>query len=218
MKDRDIYKVIELLEEEFSQWKVPIVTEIAQAERSPFKVLISTVLSLRTKDETTREASMRLFALAETPADMSNLSPEQIEKAIYPAGFYKSKARNILKICRKLVDAYHSEVPEELEQLLEFPGVGRKTANLVLTLGHGLPGICVDTHVHRITNRLGYVNTGTPEETEFALRRKLPKQFWVPINDLLVSYGQNLCRPVSPYCSRCRIFRYCDRSGVDKSR
>ena len=217
MTDDDIHAVVGLLREAYGSWKEPIVTRIAR-KRDPYRVLMSTVISLRTKDEVTEEAAERLFTLADTPHTMARLSPEEIERAIYPAGFYRVKARNIIDISRTLAEAHGGKVPDDLDELLALPGVGRKTANLVLTLGYKKPGICVDTHVHRICNRLGYVRTKTPEKTEFALREKLPSRYWIEINDLLVTYGQNLCVPVSPFCSTCRIFQYCDRNGVKKSR
>ena len=218
MKNSQIHQVIKKLTEAARAWNVPIVTEISRRRRDPFKVLISTVLSLRTKDETTAAASRRLYKLAETPEDMLKLTSEQIAKAIYPVGFYRTKSENILEICRELIVRFHSRVPDELEQLLSLKGVGRKTANLVITLGYGKPGICVDTHVHRISNRLGYVKTKNPEHTEFALREKLPPEYWIIYNDLLVAFGQNICKPTSPFCSRCPIHRFCDRVGVKKSR
>ena len=196
----------------------PSVTQIAKRSRSPFRVLVSTVISARTKDEVTGAASERLYALASTPEEMSRLSVTSIEKAIYPAGFYKTKARAIKSLCSMLVDEYGGNVPDEIDALVRFPGVGRKTANLVLTLGFGKPGICVDTHVHRLSNRLGAVKTKDPTETEFALREVLPKRNWIEINDLLVMYGQAVCNPVSPWCSRCGIISYCGRVGVTRSR
>ena len=217
MKDRDIDTVIDILREKCSEFGVPIVTEVSR-KHDPFKVLISTLISLRTKDNVTREASSRLFEIAGSPAEMVRLGTETIERAIYPAGFYRTKAKNILKVCGILLNEKGGVVPDEIDELLELPGVGRKTANLVVTLGYGKPGICVDTHVHRISNRFGYVNTKTPEKTEFALREKLPRQYWIEYNDLLVTYGQNLCTPVSPFCSRCALITYCDRVGVVKSR
>lgn len=217
MQDSDIHDVVEILREEVRQWEVPIVTQMA-VEPDPFKILISTVLSLRTKDEVTAIASERLFALAETPEQMLQRSQEEIANAIYPVGFHRTKAENILGICRDLLEQYDGKVPDNIDDLLTFKGVGRKTANLVVTLGYGKPGICVDTHVHRITNRWGYVDTRTPEQTESALREKLPAEYWIEINDLLVAYGQNLCRPISPFCSRCRLKPYCERVGVEKSR
>ena len=194
---------------------MPVVGKYAQ---SPFTVLVACLLSLRTQDKTTGEASARLFQLAATPQTMAKLPPAHIEKAIYPVGFYKTKAQNILKICRILISEYNGRVPDDIDTLLKLPGVGRKTANLVVTLGYNQPGICVDTHVHRITNRWGYVKTKTPEQTETALRAKLPRRYWMIINDLLVTYGQNICKPISPICSQCKIRHFCDRVGVDKSR
>jgi endonuclease-3 len=217
MKDPEIHQIIPILRETVKPWQTPAVTRVAQ-ENNPFQILIATVLSLRTKDEVTAAASARLFALANNPHDMLKLTPEQIMEAIYPAGFYRRKAQNILDICRIVVDEYDGRVPADLDTLLELPGVGRKTANLVVTMGFGLPGICVDTHVHRITNRWGYVATKTPEQTEMVLREKLPREYWIEINDLLVGYGQNLCTPISPKCSLCPIRQFCDRAGVTKSR
>lgn len=193
------------------------MTEVSR-DRSPFKVLISCMLSLRTKDEVTREASKRLFELAETPSDMMQLNQTIVEKSIYPVGFYKTKAKNIINVSKILVENYSSQVPDSIDELLKLRGVGRKTANLVVTLGYNQLGICVDTHVHRISNRLGYVKTKIPTETEFALRKKLPKKYWIIYNDLLVTYGQNICKPISPLCSICKIEKYCDKVGVIKSR
>jgi endonuclease-3 len=179
---------------------------------------MSCLLSLRTKDKTTREASARLFALAHQPATMLTLPLQKIERAIYPVGFYRTKAKSIHAICRRLLDVYGGTVPDSIEELVTLSGVGRKTASLVVTVGYGKPGICVDIHVHRISNRWGYVRTKTPEETEQALRQKLPSPHWITFNDLLVPYGQNLCQPVSPFCSKCKLIEYCDRVGVKKSR
>ena len=215
MRAQDIHKAVQILQKEVQRWQVPVVGHYSQ---SPFTVLISCLLSLRTQDKTTGEASARLFRLAKTPQKMVKLLIPAIEKAIYPVGFYKTKAKNIKKICRILISEYNGRVPDNIEELLKLPGVGPKTANLVVTLGYNKPGICVDTHVHRITNRWGYVQTKTPEKTEAALRDKLPQRYWIIINDLLVTYGQNICKPISPFCSRCKIQRYCDRIGVVKSR
>lgn len=218
MKDSDIHKVIQILRKESRNWDVPIVTLTAETSRDPFKVLISTILSLRTLDTTTATVSKRLFEIADNPNDMLKLSVKEVEKAIYPVGFYKTKSRVILYICREIVEKYDSRVPDDLDELLNLKGVGRKTANLVVTLGYGKPGICVDTHVHRISNRLGYVRTKTPYETEMLLRRKLPKEYWIEYNDILVAFGQHLCRPISPKCSVCPVENYCDKVGVEKSR
>ncbi len=218
MRAVEIDQAIRILKKEIKRWKVPIVGVVANESKDPFKILISCVLSLRTKDETTAGAVGRLFKLADTPRHMLMLSPEDIEGAIYPVGFYRVKAKNILAICQDLVDKHYSKVPDEIDELLKLKGVGRKTANLVVTLGYKKPGICVDTHVHRISNRWGYVKTKNPEETEYALRKKLPSRYWLIYNDLLVTYGQNICKPISPLCSKCNIARFCDRIGVKKSR
>jgi endonuclease-3 len=191
---------------------------VAERSPDPFRVLIACLLSLRTKDETTGPASERLFALADTPEAMLRLQPKQIERAIFPVGFYRTKARVVLGVCRDLLERYGGVVPDRIDELLTLHGVGRKTANLVVTQGFSKPGICVDTHVHRISNRLGYVKTKTPEETESALRAKLPRRYWIGYNDLLVSFGQNICQPVSPRCSLCPVRKGCPRTGVKRSR
>lgn len=214
MRARDISRAIKILKQVNASFTIPAVTQISNKSRSPFMVLISCILSLRTKDNTTAQASERLFRLAKTPETMSRLSNSAIEKAIYPVGFYRNKAKVIKNISTELIEKYHSKVPDTIDDLLAFKGVGRKTANLVVTMGYGKPGICVDTHVHRITNRWGYVKTKTPEETEFALRKKLPKRYWIIINNLLVTFGQNICKPISPLCTQCRIHIYCNRAGV----
>jgi endonuclease-3 len=218
MKNEDINRIIKILKKSIKQWKVPIVTQVAEDGRDPFKVLISCILSLRTKDDTTAAASSRLFKITDNPAKMLKIKDRIMEKTIYPVGFYRTKTRNIKSICRILVDKYKSRVPDEIDELLKLKGVGRKTANLVVTLGYNKLGICVDTHVHRISNRLGYISTTTPEKTEFALRKRLPQKHWIIYNDLLVTFGQNLCKPISPVCSICPIYSYCDRVGVLKSR
>jgi endonuclease-3 len=196
----------------------PSVTEIARRTRSPFRILVSTVISARTKDEVTAGASERLFEIASTPEEMVRLGESAIAKLIYPTGFYRTKAGSIEALSRKLIDEFDSEVPRGIDELLTLPGVGRKTANLVVTLAFGGAGICVDTHVHRIVNRLGAVSTRDPKETEFALRAVLPKRYWLEINDLLVTYGKNICTPISPRCSKCAIGRRCAKVGVDRSR
>jgi len=219
MRPGQIHTAIRLVKEEVRRWQEPVLGIVAkQSDRDPFLILISCLLSLRTKDKTTREASDRLFALARTPASMLRLPLKKIERAIYPVGFYRMKAKSIHQICRRLLDEYDGVVPDSIDELVTLPGVGRKTANLVVTVGFQKPGICVDVHVHRISNRWGYINTKTPEETENALRRKLPKQYWITYNDLLVPYGQNLCLPVSPLCSTCKLADLCDRTGVTRSR
>lgn len=209
---------MDILRREAPTWNAPVVTLIAADTGDPFRVLISTILSLRTQDETTAAASRRLFARAATPAAMLRLRETTIARLIYPVGFYRTKARAIRATCRALLERFGGNVPRDLDALLTLQGVGRKTANLVLTLGFRAPGICVDTHVHRITNRLGYVRTRTPNETEQALRRKLPPAHWIEINDLLVAFGQRICRPISPHCTRCPIGAFCPRRGVTSHR
>jgi len=218
MNDDKIERVIALLEEAARTWDVPIVTQYADDRKGPFPILISTILSLRTKDEVTEGASDRLFSLADRPETMVMLPEETIARAIYPVGFYRNKARTIIEICRDLIERFHSRVPDTIDELLMLKGVGRKTANLVVTLGYGKEGICVDTHVHRISNRLGYVKTKTPGETERKLREKLPRRYWSIYNTVMVAHGQNICRPVSPFCGKCPVSRYCDRVGVTRSR
>jgi endonuclease-3 len=214
-KQFDIERYLRVVREENAQWMKPVIAHWAE---SPFTVLISCILSLRTQDKTTDAASERLYALAKTPESMRKLSERTIEKAIYPVGFYRVKARQIREICRILIESHGGQVPDTMEGLLALPGVGRKTANLVLTIGFGAPGICVDTHVHRIANRWGYVKTRTPEETEMALRQKLPSAHWIALNDLLVTYGQNRCKPVSPHCSLCPLVKECPKVGVTARR
>lgn len=219
MRQDEIHTAIRIVRREVRRWREPVVGVVArQSNRDPFLILISCLLSLRTKDKTTQEAGDRLFTLARTPATMLKLPLKTIERAIYPVGFYRTKAKSIHRICRLLLTKYEGRVPDSIDELFTLPGVGRKTANLVVTVGYGKPGICVDIHVHRISNRWGYIKTKTPEESEQALRRVLPRRYWIIYNDLLVPYGQNLCLPVSPLCSQCKLAPYCDRTGVTKSR
>ena len=218
MNNREIHAAIRILRREVPKWNTPVVTLMAETYESPFRVLISCILSLRTQDATTAKASHRLFAVADSAPAMVRLSAKKIEKLIYPVGFYKTKAKNILEMCRVINDQYQGKVPDEIDELLKFKGVGRKTANLVVTLGYNKPGICVDTHVHRISNRWGYIKTKTPEKTESALREKLPKQYWIEYNNLLVNFGQHLCRPISPICSQCPVKSYCQQLSVEVRR
>jgi endonuclease-3 len=219
MDARTMSRVVARLRAAMPTWKVTALTEVAETTaRDPFRILIGCLLSLRTRDDTTGPAAARLFALAATPQAMLRLPRRQIERAIFPVGFYRTKARVIHRVCRELAERFEGRVPAELEALLGLPGVGRKTANLVVTYAFGLPGICVDTHVHRITNRLGFVRTTTPERTEWALRAKLPRRYWIELNDLLVAFGQNICQPISPRCSVCPVARSCHRVGVRRSR
>lgn len=187
-------------------------------ENAPFHVLVGCLVSLRTKEEVTGPATERLFGLADNPRDMAKLDPEQIAKAIYPAGFYNRKGVTIRDVSRRIVEDHGGWVPDTVDELVKLNGVGRKTANLVVTVGHGKPGICVDTHVHRIVNRWGYVRTKTPDKTESSLRKKLPRRYWIPINSLLVVFGRNRCQPVSPKCTGCPVDEYCPRVGVTRSR
>lgn len=216
--NKNITQVVRILKKELKDLPDPSVTLVGKKWKSPFLVLISCIMSLRTKDETTLPASMRLFKLAETPQDMLQLSLAKIEKAIYPVGFYKTKARNIHGICRDILEKFDGKVPNDIPTLMTMKGVGRKTANLVLTEGFGIPAICVDTHVHRINNRFGYVKTKTPEETEMVLRDKLPKRYWIDYNALLVTWGQNICRPISPLCSQCKLNKLCPQINVSVKR
>lgn len=211
MNDKDIDKIMKELLKVTKSMPMPVVTEIKLVtNRDAYKILISTMLSLRTKDSTTRDASMRLFEKAGNPKDMLKLSEEEIAKLIYPVGFYRVKAKNILEVSKTIIDDYNGKVPDEIDELLKLRGVGRKVANLVITEAFDKYGICVDTHVHRISNRFGYVSTKKPEQTEFALRKKLPKKYWRIYNDTLVIYGQNLCKPINPLCNQCSVSKYCD--------
>jgi endonuclease-3 len=214
----DIDQIVRTLQRTSRQWNPTAVGAVAQDSRDPFQILISCLISLRTKDEVTAEASARLFRLARTPGTMRRLPSSRIARAIYPAGFYRTKARTIRALCRTLLEKHGGKVPADLETLLTLKGVGRKTANLVVTIGFGKPGICVDTHVHRISNRLGIVRTKTPEQTEFALRTVLPGRHWIPYNDLLVTFGQNVCKPISPLCTTCPVNSLCPQIGVGKHR
>jgi endonuclease-3 len=196
----------------------PTTLANVERKRDPFRLLVACVISLRTKDEVTAQASARLFAVASTPRALSGLRESRIARLIFPAGFYNTKARQIREIARSIAREHGGRVPPDREALLALPGVGRKTANLVLGLGFGIPAICVDTHVHRISNRLGLVRTRTPEETEHALEKVLPRRLWIEINDLLVTFGQNVCHPTSPRCSTCPLATRCPRVGVTRSR
>ncbi len=213
-----LHSVISPLKRAVEDEDDPSVSTIARETRSPFRVLVSTVISARTKDEVTGKASAKLFSLAGDPQGMARLSVKKIQDSIYPAGFYKTKAKAIRDLSEKIMTDFGGEVPDRIEELVKLPGVGRKTANLVVTLGFGKPGICVDTHVHKVCNRLGVLKTRNPEETEYALRKVLDKRHWIEINDLLVMFGKKICASVSPWCSKCPIVPKCDRIGVDKSR
>jgi endonuclease III len=218
MKEGDIHVFFRLVENSIKQWPVPVVGLLAEQGSDPFKILIACILSLRTRDQTTAEASERLFAISSDPYSMSELDLDEIEKAIFPVGFFRTKARQIHSMSQIICENFNGTTPDNIDDLLCLPGVGRKTANLVVTVGHKKPGICVDTHVHRICNRWGYVVTKSPDKTEQVLRGKLPKKFWIPINGLLVSFGQNQCTPISPWCSSCSLSGVCEKVGVVSSR
>jgi len=218
MQDDDIHAMVQIVEEEVAAFPITTVDDIAKRSHDPYKVLISTIISSRTKDEVTAAASEALFARAETAEQLAALTEEEIRELIYPAGFYKTKAGHLKETGRIIHEELDDQVPDTIKELVKLPGVGRKTANLVVTLGFNKPGICVDTHVHRIFNRWGYISTKTPKKTEMALRDKLPQQYWIPINNLLVSYGQHVCKPISPFCSDCRLSYMCEQRDVDQSR
>jgi len=213
--DIKILKILDILKEEYKDR----LTDLENSDfKDPFQILISCILSQRTRDETTKEAAERLFSIAKNPEEILNLSKEEIEKAIYPVGFYRKKAETIYEISRRLVEEYNSSVPDTIDELLKFKGVGRKTANIVITHAYHKPGIAVDTHVHRISNRLGLVSTKNPEETELALKKVIPEEYWISLNSLFVMHGQTICTPLGPKCSKCVIREYCKRANVKKFR
>lgn len=201
--------VVKLLEE--AKQPQSDFVKLMDSFKDPYLVLIACILSLRTNDRTTYPATLRMLELAKTPQEMMEVSEEDLAKAIYPVGFYKNKAGQIIELSKLIVEKYDGKVPDSIDELCKFRGVGRKTANLVMTLGFGEPAICVDVHVHRIFNRLGYIKTKNPEETEFALRENLPIEYWIPINTLLVTHGQNVCKPIKPMCSQCPVAQFCDK-------
>ena len=217
-KTFDIDRFIEIVAACYKAWNPPIITFIANRGATPFEILVSTILSLRTKDEVTAKAAARLLQQADTPEKILALGEQKVAQLIYPVGFYPTKAQRLIAISRILLTTYGGQVPNTLETLLALPGVGRKTANLVLVQGFKIPAICVDTHVHRISNRIGYVQTKTPDQTEMTLREKLSRKHWIHYNELLVALGQVICRPVSPVCSKCPVAQMCPRIGVSRSR
>ena len=204
-----IGNVVKLLEE--AKQPQSDFVKLMDSFKDPYLVLIACILSLRTNDRTTYPATLRMLEFAKTPQEMMGVSVEDLAKAIYPVGFYKNKAGQIIELSKLIVEKYDGKVPDSIDELCKFRGVGRKTANLVMTLGFGEPAICVDVHVHRIFNRLGYIKTKNPEETEFALRENLPIEYWIPINTLLVTHGQNVCKPIKPMCSQCPVAQFCDK-------
>ena len=204
----NIDKIVEILQSA-NQPRSEFVN-LMETFHNPYLVLIACILSLRTNDKTTYPATLRMLELAKTPQEMAKVSEEDLANAIYPVGFYKNKAKQIIELSKTIVNKLDGKVPDTIENLTKFNGVGRKTANLVLAKGFGIPAICVDVHVHRIFNRIGYVNTKTPDETEFALREKLPQKYWLDINTLMVTHGQNVCKPTKPKCNECPIREYCE--------
>ncbi|MGB9694589.1 MAG: endonuclease III domain-containing protein [Caldisericaceae bacterium] len=218
MKKSDIESVVKILEQYTKQFQEPIIGRVAKLKRDPYRILIGTILSLRTKDQVTGRAAEKLFAAADNPQKMTELSNQTIEKLIYPVAFYHRKARQIIEISNILIERYSGSVPDSFEELLTLPGVGNKTANLVLNEGFNKEAICVDTHVHRISNRLGWVKTKDPLATEISLEKILPRKYWMVINPILVTFGQNVCKPISPFCSKCPVNDKCPRVGVNKHR
>ncbi|MBR1617505.1 endonuclease III [bacterium] len=210
----NIENIVSNLQKDYKENKVQHTEFVDFMEniKNPYIVLICCILSLRTNDKTTIKASKRMLELADTPDKMIKVDIEELTNAIYPVGFYKNKAAQIIELSKTIVEKYNSKVPDEIDELIKFKGVGRKTANLVLTKGFNKPAICVDVHVHRICNRLGYVQTKTPDETEMILREKLPKKYWIDFNTLLVTHGQNICKPQKPKCSDCSIYEYCNHN------
>ncbi len=219
MKEKNsIIKILKILKREYIKYGKPIVSKIVEENGTPYMVLVSTMISLRTKDEVTLKASERLFENANTPEKMLTIANKKIEQLIYPAGFYRNKARDILKTSQIIINRFNGKVPSSIDELLSLPGVGRKTANLVLALSFNKDAICVDTHVHRISNRLGLVRTKNPTDTEYALMKILPKKWWRTYNDMLVVWGQNVCTPLSPKCSQCKLNKLCPKVNIKKSR
>jgi len=210
----DIDAVMPVLQEHFHTVKAPVVDFIQAQTQDPFKVLIATILSARTKDDTTTKVVVRLFKVINTLDDLDKHTEEEINRLIYPVGFHHAKAKHLKQLPAVMRDKFKGMVPFEIDDLLQLPGVGRKTANLVRAIAFNLPAICVDVHVHRISNRWGYVKTANPFETEMALREKLPPQYWIMYNSYVVAFGQNLCLPRKPKCSACPILQYCPRIGV----
>lgn len=216
---KNLDKIISLLKKEVKKFKIPIATKIGNKTRDPFRVLISCILSLRTKDTTTGPACERLFRLADNPKNMLKLSNKKIEKAVFPVGFYPTKTRYIKKTCKALIEDYNGMVPDTMDELLKLSGIGRKCAGLTLIYGHNITAsIPTDTHVNRLSYRLGWVKTKHPEKTEQELMKTIPRKYWHDLNNLLVAHGQNICAPISPFCSKCYISKYCPRIDVIKSR
>ena len=217
MKSVNIDKIYSILKKDVTNYNVPVVDLVETQTKDPFKVLVATIMSARTKDETTTLAAQKLFKKVKKIEDLNKLYVREIEKLIYPVSFYKNKAKYLKKLPKALKE-FDNKIPSSIDELVKLPGVGRKTANLVVAVGFKKKAICVDVHVHRIMNRLGYVKTKTPYETERDLRKKLPVKYWIKMNSILVAFGQNLCRPISPYCSKCPIIKYCNQVDVGTKR
>ena len=215
---RNLIKIITLLAKSAGYQKTPAVTQVQSEGGKPFEVLVSCIMSLRTKDETTYPTARKLFRKARTPKQIANMPLAELKKAIRPVNYYKTKAERIKKIAKQILAKYKGRVPDDFDELLKFKGVGRKTANIVMVYGFGKEGIAVDTHVHRISNRLGWVKTKDPHKTEFALRKLIPKKYWLIINEILVRHGQSICNPISPWCSKCPVEKYCPKNDVARSR
>jgi endonuclease-3 len=218
MKQSELPEAFKRLRKAAKNWMVPMVYDMAQKGATPYEILVASLLSARTLDTVTMAIYPRLFKLANTPQKMAELGERDIEKAIHGVAFSETKAKQIKALSQILLDKYNGRVPETIEELDELPGIGRKIANLTVTMAFGKPGITVDIHVHRITNRWGYVHTKTPDETELALREKLPEKYWLEINGLLVALGQNVCRAAVPSCSICPVSEFCERVGVTRRR
>ena len=213
-----IVKILTILAKEVEKYDTPVAELVKVQTQDPFKILVATIMSSRTNDKTTAKVAKQLFIKINKPQDFHLYSQQQIEQMIYPIGFYKNKARYLKQLPTVLQQRFKGRIPQTIEELLELPGVGRKTANLVVSVAFDKPGICVDVHVHRIVNRIGYIKTKDPLETEMKLRKILPQRYWKRVNRVLVAYGQNLCTPLRPFCSRCKISRYCKKINVKKAR
>ncbi|MDD3178488.1 MAG: endonuclease III [Candidatus ainarchaeum sp.] len=216
MNSKDIYEVYEILEESLKDYTIPLAEQIQVKTKKPFFVLIGTILSARTKDETTAKVCNKLFKKIKNFKDLEKIEIKKLEKLLYPVGFYKQKAEFLKKLPEVINNEFNEQIPSEIEDLIKLPGVGRKTANLVRSVAFNLPGICVDTHVHRIFNRIEFIKTENPLETEMVLRKKIPEDLWNKTNYLFVMLGQNICKPISPICRNCKINKFCNFKNKTK--
>jgi endonuclease III len=217
LSESKVDEIVRVLRE-YLKDDVPVVTRLSREKKDPFLVLVGTLLSLRTKDETTEQAMAKLMTRARTPGEILSLQDEELQDLIYPVGFYRNKTRTLKEVSKLIIEKYKGIVPDTADELLKIKGVGRKTANLVINEGYGKPAVCVDTHVHRISNRLGLVSTRNAHQTEDALMLVLPQKYWIVFNTLLVGFGQKVCKPISPFCSRCPLAHLCPRVGVTTHR